>query len=292
MAEKTAPESFDVTLSDILETNTGGYTPNCDQGFLMASASHLHAIIERHIPRATMGTLNGMLTDALELAGFNGKIIVERTQGQPHLEHLSGHAFKLPLAIQLQQRTFRNVRVICLDGHLESVADAHFLFEQIAESKQTVALFCREISDDVRHTIKVNFERGMMRVIPFIVTFDLEGANTLNDIAIIAGNDVVSRNQGSMISKIKLLDHNEIEQLDIGNGTVTLYNKATHGSVQTHIRMLQKKLSEMPDGTQQFIEQRLRSMISSAVIMRINDDANFIFCSQLIDFTLRSISLT
>lgn len=231
-----------------------------------------------------------MVEDALDLAGFSGKIIIERTQSMPHLEHVSGYTFKLKPMIEMPVKTILNdVRIVCLDGHLEDVSEAHHLFEQIAESQQPCALFVRELSNEVKHTIKVNYDRGTMRVIPFTVTFDLEQANTLADIATVAGNDVISRNHGAVISQIKLREHHVVDRIDITQNNVTVFNKRTRMSVAQHLRNLQIKREVTPLDLQYLLDGRIRSLISNTTILRIADDSSFTFRAQLIDFALRAV---
>src|SRR5574343_71568 len=127
-----------------------------------------------------------MLDRAIELAGFCGRIIVERALNEPSIERCSGYSFNVRPAIDVTGK-FKLARIACIDGYIESVSELHYMLEQASETKEPCIMFARGMADDVKHTLKVNFDRASLKVVPIVVPFDLDGINTLNDLSIVTG---------------------------------------------------------------------------------------------------------
>ena len=101
----------------------------------------------------------------------------------------------------------RDARIACIDGYVESVSELHLLLEELSEAKVPCFLFVRGMSEDVLHTIKTNNDRKTLMVFPYIVPFDLDSVNTIVDIAVSAGTDVLSNLKSDKI-QISLGDAN------------------------------------------------------------------------------------
>lgn len=250
----------------------------------------LQTIINRHM----MGCSNlsrEMLNDALELAGFGGKIVVERCRDltSPSVELVRGYTFRHVPVWQMNVRLSKP-KVICIDGNIDSVAELHTLLSQASETKEHVLLIVRGLHDDVKQTLKVNYDRGTLRVIPIVVAFDLEGINAINDIVIATNATHVSSLKGDLISSVKLSDASEIESAIVFNNTIVLTESRTHRAVNSHVDFLRKKreASDVKD-VQELIDKRIKCLTPNHVIVRIPDTNSYIVESQAFDLTLRAI---
>lgn len=289
MCELRAPGTFDECMLRALGIVPANSFMKESIG-LIPSLQDVRDLIEQSLSGTSCASMLEMVFDALELAGFNGRIIVERTPSTPHLERIDACAFKLKPAVELPMSlSFVDCRVICIDGHIETVAQAHGVFHQLVELGDPCALFVRELSDDVKHTIKVNFDRGLMRIVPFVVTFDLEGINTLVDVAVASGGDVVSKEQGQLISSLAVRDHPIVDRFEHDGTFAMISQRSARRAVLQHVERLRTKMVETNDVQRSFIEQRLRSLSSGAVRFRIVDGGDFALRSQLIDFALRIV---
>lgn len=291
-AEQIVPGAFDSCLRILLNPTTVDANVAGHQNILshpLPTLSELRRLVTKYVPHNVNAMISGMIVDALDLAGFAGKIIVERSSSGANLEHVSGYSFPLRPAIPVGLGVHIEPRILCVDGIIESVAEAHSLFEQIAESKQVCLLFVRGMNDEVKHTIKVNHDRGLMKVIPFIVRFDFDGINTLVDLATVSGNDVVSSHRGDLISAIKLHDHKTVDRVDVSQKGVVIYNRGTRASVARHVSTLSAKRDDVNEHLADLLEQRIRTLISNTVFLRIPDDMNFVITSQAIDYALRAV---
>lgn len=181
-------------------------------------------------------------------------------------------------------------RVVCIDGFIESVSELHHLLEAAAETKEPVLLFVRGMSDDVKHTLRVNYDRGSLRVVPIVVRFDFEGINTINDISIVAGSTLVSSNKGDLISNVRLNDAARIDEAVIHATKVAIINACSHRAVATHVAFLRKKREEEKiDDVATLLDARIKSLSPNHVVIRLIDDKDFIASSQAIDYALRAV---
>jgi len=229
-----------------------------------------------------------ILTTALDLAGFGGRIVIEKTEVEPSVELVRGYTFDVEPAWMLTTR-LNTPRVAVVDGYIESVSELHHFLESASESNEHVLLFIRGMSDDVKHTLKVNYDRRTLKVIPMIVKFDLQGINTVNDVAIVSGADLVSSVKGDLISNMVMNDLQYVDNALIYPNKIVITNARTHAAVNTHVSNLRKKRNdEKIDDVAQLIDVRIRSLSPNHVVIRLRDDKDFVITSQAIDYTLRA----
>jgi hypothetical protein len=151
-------------------------------------------------------------------------------------------------------------------------------------------LFVRGLADDVKQTLKVNYDRGTLRVVPVIVKFDLEGINSLNDISIASGAGLVSSNKGDLISSVRLSDTSQIEKAIIYPKKVVIINSASKLSVETHVSFLRRKRAEESvSDVSTLIDARIRSLSPNHVVIRLPDDIDYVVSAQSIDYALRAL---
>lgn len=230
-----------------------------------------------------------MLFRALEFAGFGGRIIVEKTRSKSSVELVRGYTFEQrpawPISVRLERP-----RIVCIDGFIENVSELHHLLEEAAEAKVQIAMFVRGLSEDVTHTLKVNYDRGSLRVIPIIVRFDLEGLNSINDIAVATGSELISSNKGDLISSIRLSSLASVDEVVVYPTKISITNAASKRGVDSQISFLRnKRLKEENDEIAKLLDERIRSLSPNHVVIRLVDDMNYVAKAQAIDYALRAI---
>ena len=282
-AEKMAPLAFDMCMRKIV-----GLTKDSLEHSLTARHP-TRSDLEDIIRQVSHGSVLDMIWDAINLAGFGGKIVVERAATKQHVEKLQGYVFDVIPVINAFGK-FKNVRVACVDGIIESVSEIHHLLHEAAESKEACALFVRGLSDDVKNTLAVNFDRGSLSVVPFIVPFDIHGVNVLNDICVASGTDLVSSLKGDLISSMRFCDLQCVTSIDVTRQGISILNSRTSNSVSQHVAMIIKKRDENnDDDIRNLFDQRIKSLSSGHVVIRLKDDHNYVRNAQTIDYSLRAI---
>lgn len=227
---------------------------------------------------------------AVDLAGFGGKVIVERTGSTVvSVELVRGYTFDVRQAMPLDV-TLARPRVVCIDGFIESVSEVHHLLETAATLREPVALFVRGASDDVVHTLRVNYDRKTMVVVPIIVDFDLQGMNSLVDVAVVAGTDVVSSLKGELISCVDLGRAPTVDRIILFRNKATLTSSSTYHAVAAHVgRLRHRRADEPTDDVCRLLDDRIRSLTPNHVVVRLPDDRDFVVASQAIDRALRTM---
>ena len=239
----------------------------------------------------TEESISNLAIEAIRLAGFGGKISIEKSvNSSTSIELIEGYVFKHK-PVDLKPVKLTKPKVVCVDGYIESVSEVNMLFEGAVETKNQLLLISRGMHDDVINTIKVNRDRGTMFVYPVIINFDLDGINTLADISTVVGTNPVSCNLGELISSIKILDAVEIDESTIIGNSITFKNSRTRHNVNVHVRNLIEKRQNANSNIdiEDLLTTRIKSLTGSNVVIRLPDDSNYILKSQSIDQILRSI---
>lgn len=232
-----------------------------------------------------------LIEEIINLTGFGGKVILEKSNSDiESIELTRGYTFYLTPSWKIST-TFKNPKVVLIDGFLESVSEIHHLLEKFHEEKESGLIFCRGMSPDVLNTLRVNWERGNLKLLPVTVSFDLEGINTLNDLAAVVGCDVISSNKGNLISSINWADIKSVSDIDVSDGKIAIRNDSTYLNVCNHLSYLKarRESSENVVDVTSLYDRRIRSLTPNHVIVKLKDDVFFVSRSQSIDLALRSI---
>jgi chaperonin GroEL (HSP60 family) len=250
--------------------------------------SDVSIVIDKYTNDSSI-TASSIAKKAIELAGFAGKIVLEKTKSStPSVELVRGYTFNLQQLISVDA-SFLNPRVVCIDGHIENISELHHLLEESINLCEPCIIFARGMSEDVKNTLKVNYDRGSLRVIPYGVQFDLEGMNTLVDISVISGCDVVSSLKGELINNIKFIDLPRVDQVDFFKNNLIIRNLSTYHRVNKHLLALKKRrLEQQIEDVGNLLDKRIKSLSPNHVIVRLPDDQNFVKNSQAIDTVLRT----
>lgn len=295
-AEKMGPGGFDRFIQVLLDLKTNGDRVTA----LKASQKALERSGATFASQLDLDRIIGWLPDdlipllreALELTGFGARVVVEKARGEvASVEQVFGYTYSFKPVFSVVAQ-LDEPAVVCIDGFVESVAELHSLLEASNESKMPVLLFSRGLSDDVIHTLRVNYDRGSLRVIPFIVPFDLEGINSLVDVATVAGGDVVSSTKGQLISTLKLSEQSRIPRAAVHPDRVVLINPGSHRRVIEHVTTLKERRDKTTDESlARILDLRIRSLAPNQVVIRLLDDEQFVVSSQAIDRVLRTLPI-
>jgi chaperonin GroEL (HSP60 family) len=230
------------------------------------------------------------LCQALTYAGFAGRIILEKSETSDSIEVMKGYTFEGLKPQWDMNLHLKNCRILCIDGLIESASEIHNFLSSSAESSEYVVMFIRGLSQDVLNTIKVNFDRGTIRVLPVIVPFDILGINMINDISIVSGCDLKTSLKGDQITTLSLVDSSVIEEIIITSSKITIINRKTNYSVSAHTKvLLEKREKEKVDDAIELIDKRLRALSPNHVVIRLLNDHNWTSRVQSFDYTLRAI---
>ena len=296
-AERMGPGGFDACVATVVKSLTTGVRPDPEVAQLLATAGGrppMRADVEAFVTASchdTHSRVERMLWAALDLVGFGGRIVVEKSMSTtPSIELVHGYTFDLAAAFPIIG-VLQEPRVALVDGFVESVAEIDVFLRECNASMEPVLLFVRGMHAEVLHTLRVNHDRGTLRIVPTTVKFDATGLNTLKDIAVVAGCDVISSTKGNLVSSLRLEGCPRVESATIHANKVVIVNARTQATVESHVNDLRRRRTEQEhDALGELIDVRLRALSSGHAVVRFVDDRDFVSSSQAVDRALRAIS--
>lgn len=290
-AEKYGPGAFKHTLQLILQQ-------------LLFPESRIPDIknISKYSYRPTWTELNDVLShqisdaflekivfESLELAGLEGRIFVDHSYNDiTSVEKVNGYNFNVKLPIQVSE-THNYAKVVVIDGMIETVSEVHHLLQKFSETKETLILVVRNLSDDVIHTLKVNKSKKTLNVIPVIVKYDFDGLNVLNDIALVCETDVISSMKGQLISAIPYDTLKNVSCVSFKDEIMTIVNNNVIARTELQIRQLiEKSKNAEHEQFRRIYDDRIRSLTPSSVRIRFTDQS-FTNLVENVDVSLRIV---
>jgi len=235
-----------------------------------------------------------LLKDCFDLIGLHGKLVLSQhpANGDESIIELNNSCYFPDLipAFDIKSTKYLNPRLICIDGFIESVSEIHRVLQDTSSSKDTIILFVRGLSNEVLHTLKVNYDRGSLRVIPVLVKYDLTGVNVLNDIAITNFSDVVSSNKGQLINNLDITNFSRVESVDVTLTGTLIENSKASQVIDAHIKRLQEKIINSDNQYEKdVLENRIQNLGMNRITIRLKEAENKKLKSFEIDRAIRAI---
>jgi len=167
----------------------------------------------------------------------------------------------------------RNVKVLVIDGMIESIGEIHHVLERAASEKNPIVMFVRSMADDVRSTLALNIKRGTIDLIPVEVGFNEETINILNDISICCNSDIISTHMGDLISTSGTIELSSVKKITISSKGINIVNDAQTVILNSHLKYLEEKRnistsSEVHD----MFDKRVRSLSSGKILIDVGND--------------------
>lgn len=231
----------------------------------------LDTLCERHsMPRS----IADMCLECITIAGYSGRVMSRDDVNvvRDSLQLRDGYTLPLQRLVGDPGKTFASPRIFIADAYIESVSEIDTILQEANMTGEPLVIFLRGCSDDLVSTLTVNNRRGTLKTAVYRVPFDLLGANTLTDIAVVAGGDPLSSLKGDLLSTKHLEDLPVAQKVEIGDNTVVIYNDTTTVQVRRHRDTLITKMNSVMPGTEMFIESRVSMLSPRSVIARWRDD--------------------
>jgi len=222
--------------------------------------------------------LSSAILETMSLAGFEGKIVIDDKTCESTLtiEHREGFVFQtLPTHAFYNQPNNRwdqeNVKVLLVDGIVESVSELHGILMHSSQRKIPMLLVAHGFSEEIIATLKANQTYNNFNIIPVRVPSELETINLLNDLAVVCNANIVSSLKGEML---QLVDYDSLPVVDFvtcWNNNLKIINPSSKESVSSHIRTLLIKREEKSgiQDLEDLIDKRIKALISNSVLVKL-----------------------
>ena len=219
------------------------------------------------------------LLKSVFMAGVEGKIYLEDSKSSSAyvIEKHTGYEFDTrPLKIFLGNKTssgfdLSEPRILLVDGIVETVAEIDQILRKMFETKESMVIVARGFSEEVVATLKANFDRGLLNIIPVVLESNLESLNVLNDIACVCGSTVISSLTGEFLSMVKADDLAKVSKIRCLPDKMVVENAQTFSSVVTHIDYLLKKRfdNQSVEDITNLYDKRIKALSQNTVILRL-----------------------
>lgn len=273
LASDTLKGMSDVALLSQYETILLKLKEAIENSYQVPNLEDLEQIIEKVCEDRLLAQV---VVGAMKVAGLQGKIYFEN--GRQHnfvVERRTGYNFKTkPYKFFLDSSGVwerQNVRVLLIDGVLEQVSEIDQILNAALTNKQSGMIVCRGFSEEVIATLKANFDRGLIDVMPVRINSDLESINILNDMASVCGCDIVSSLKGDLISCVKWDSLPVINKVRCLLDKTTIEEEKTRNSVNAQIKHLLAKRfdNQNLEDVVNLIDERIKALTSESVIVRL-----------------------
>ena len=208
-----------------------------------------------------------LFTNTIDNAGFNATISVDTWDGwNSKINVCSSFDFEtaIPdsflLMTKMSGYNFNNSDLLVIDGIIETVGEIHHFLERYNKNKKPLCIICRGFGEEVIATLATNFLRKTLICIPIVVPSNLNTINSLKDISIVSGADMVSSLKGDIISSIKLEQIGSVEAIKIKPTKILIKNSNRVSKVNFHIRELKNKMENETEDIRRLLEKRVLSL--------------------------------
>ena len=218
-----------------------------------------------------------IVLDAYDLVGADGQIFIHKdVSSETILELINGYKFSCKIdprfiaSTKIEKWDRTTPKMFIIDGIIESVSEINRILEDASSKKYPGVLLALGFSEEVMATLSVNYLRGSLDILPLTPTVGIENINTLTDIAVVVGSDVVSSNKGDLMSSINPEETKHVDRVTSDLRGILIQNEPTKGWISAHVRhLLEKRDDEEVGDKVNLINLRLASLTSRYCHIRI-----------------------
>ena len=232
------------------------------------------------------------LTDLIRSSPLGATVSVKKGSGvRSSISLKTGCSVKVsPEARHLACPPVFDPVVVLFDGVIESVAQIHRVLSDSAESGKHYVIGCRGFSPDVLNTIKVNLQRGTIRVLALTSRIDDLTVGALDDIAAYTGSWVINSQSGESISTA-------FDRLVQTQGKFWIESDTFRSSSQpsqsliSHVETLKRDAALGDQSVSDFLNPRILGLSSSRVEVHLgsSDLSSSPTALEMIDSDMRSV---
>jgi len=217
------------------------------------------------------------LLHCLYLAGSAGTVSVESTRDYPTVELIRGYQTLCKISDFFEQyfegQVINDCKLVIYNGAIIDVSEIHHILQAAYETKQKVIIICSNLSEDVANTLLVNWQQGKTFVIPFLIEDSTETLNEFRDIAMISGDELISRESGLTLSGVKLEEKtSHTFTFSSSNKSLRLVTtpKESKRCLTLRSRILKSMESQSVKDVQDIMRKRFSRMSGRTVELRLN----------------------
>jgi chaperonin GroEL len=209
-------------------------------------------------------SIGSLLADAIEKVGRNGAISIEEGSGLSSvLELVEGlqfdRGFLSPYFINTPERQsviLEHAQLLLVDGKLSSLNELLPLLEEMAKAGAPLLVIAEDLDPDTQAALVINSIRGSLKACAVRAPgFGDRRKEMLQDIAVLTGGVVASRETGLPLSKVTAQQLGRVKRVEITKDNTTLIGGA--GSAELIGQRIAAIRAERDRATSPYDKERL-----------------------------------
>jgi chaperonin GroEL len=225
-------------------------------------------------------SIGALLAGAIDKVGREGAISIEDGSGlNSELEVVEGLQFDRgylsPYFINNAERqnvVLEDVRVLVCDKKLSAIKDLLPLLEEVVKAGKPLLVIAEEVESDCLATLVINTIRGTFKTCAVKAPgFGDRRKAMLQDIAILAGAQVISDEVGRTLEKATLADLGHAKRVEVGKEETTLIGGAgTAAAIKERIAAIRKERdAATSDYDREKLDERISKLSGGVALIKV-----------------------
>lgn len=217
---------------------------------------------ERHLGKSSA---DGIL-DSVGSAGPHSTMIVKESGGKSHIRVVDSLELPVvPISEFGDNFTFRNVKLLCYDGVIESVSEINVVLEKCVASGSILVVYARGYGYEVISTLLHNWRAGKLRVLPVSANQDDIQNFYFVDIPKIVEKEEVHTSIGERFDTLR-----EISKVSLNGRVLTLEDAECSKIAQEIARKISSE--SISRDSMAFVQERARRLSSRKIELWVGSE--------------------
>jgi chaperonin GroEL len=291
----TAALLVQTMITEGLKNITAGNNPvEIKKGIEKATEKVVHYLKEKSVPVnskeqiaqvATISANNDdyigkLIAEAMEKVGTKGVITVEEAKSiETHLEHVEGmqldKGYLSPYMATDQEKmetSFEDPYILITDKTISSVKELVPMLEATSSESKPLLIIAEDVEGEALTTLVINLLRGAIKVCAIKAPgFGDEKKELLEDIAILTGGKVISKDTNDKLEDVKIGDLGSAARLKVTKDeTLVIEGKGDKKKIQSRIKSIQNRIEqETSQYTKDDLQKRLGKLSGGVAVINV-----------------------
>ncbi len=221
-----------------------------------------------------------LISDAFAKVGNDGVITVEDSKSyDTSLEVVEGiqfdQGFVSPYLVTdaaKKEAVLEDASVLICDFKIDSLEDFIPVLELAAKSRRPLLIIAEDLSETILPTIILNNLKGVFKIVAVKAPgYGEEQKETLEDIAVMVNANVISKDKGMVLSKVKESDFGSADKVRVEQDKTTVYSSQQNESKRkARIELIKKQISlEDSEYKKERLQKRLARLTGGIAVINV-----------------------
>src|SRR5438105_3432296 len=221
-----------------------------------------------------------IISDAMDKVGKEGVITVEDGKGlENELEVVEGMQFDRgylsPYFInnaEKQISVLENPYILLHDKKISSIRDLLPILEQVAKAGRPLLIVAEEVEGEALATLVVNTLRGILKTCAVKAPgFGDRRKAMLEDIAVLAGGQVIAEEVGLTLEKVTLKDLGQAKRVEIDKEKTTIIDgSGDPKAIEARVKSIRAQIEETTsDYDKEKLQERVAKLAGGVAVIKV-----------------------